>query len=93
MKLDNGGLRSMRREGISLEEAVERVYAEAIRQTAQALQAGEVGEPYRWLTYALQSAYPDLIAHAETRLLEHAAPARADDDQSVSDDVAMALAS
>src|ERR1700712_372164 len=93
MKLDNGGLRSMRREGILLEEAVERVYADAIEQTARALQAGEVGEPYRWLTYALQSAYPDLIAHAETHLLEHAAPARADDDQSPSDEAPMSLAS
>ena len=39
----------MRKEGISLEEAVERVYAEAAKQTVRALQAGEVGEPYRWV--------------------------------------------
>jgi hypothetical protein len=83
----------MRREGISLEEAVERVYVEAIGQTARVLQAGEVGEPFRWLTYALQTAYPDLIAHAESYASKHAAPAGTSDAQSASDDVAMALAS
>jgi hypothetical protein len=45
----------MREEGISLEEAIERVYVEAMRQTARALQASDVGEPYRWLTYALET--------------------------------------
>src|SRR4051794_34623999 len=79
MKRDNRRPRSVDQEGISLEEAVERVYAEAIRQTARALQADEVGEPYRGLTHALQTAYPDLIAHVESRAPEHAAPASTGD--------------
>ena len=82
----------MREEDISLEEAVERVYAEAVRQTARALQAGDVGEPYRWLTYALQTAYPDLIVHAERRAPEYVTPTSTGDPQSASDNVAVALA-
>lgn len=82
----------MREENISLGEAVERVYTEAVRQTARALQAGDVGEPYRWLTYALETAYPDLIVHAGRRAPEQAAPASTGDPQSASDNVAVALA-
>ncbi len=83
----------MREEDIWLEEAVERVYAEAVRQTARALQAGDVGKPYRWLTYALETAYPDLIARAERCVPEYVAPVSTGDPQSASDNVAVALAS
>lgn len=42
-------------------DAVQLIYADARRRVEEALKTNEAGEPYRLLTYALETAYPESI--------------------------------
>lgn len=43
-------------------DAVQLIYTDACRRVEEALKVDAAGEPYRLLTYALETAYPESIA-------------------------------
>ncbi|GJD97931.1 hypothetical protein [Methylobacterium iners] len=47
---------------ILFHDALRLIYADARRRVEEALKANDAGEPYRLLTYALETVYPESIA-------------------------------
>lgn len=52
---------------VQFHDAVQLIYADARRHVEQALKVNAAGEPYRLLTYALETVYPDSIAGISSR--------------------------
>lgn len=52
---------------VQFREAVQLIYADARRRVEEALRADEAGEPYRLLTYALETAYPENLTSPDPR--------------------------
>lgn len=46
---------------VTFHDAVQLIYADARRHVEEALRTNDVGEPYRLLTYALETAYPECV--------------------------------
>lgn len=53
--------RAMLGSNVQFHEAVQLIYADARRRVEEAWRVDEAAEPYRLLTYALETAYPENI--------------------------------
>lgn len=48
-------------------DAVQLIYADARRQVREARKVGEAAQPYRLLTFALETVYPEILAGVDDK--------------------------